>query len=72
MNTQAFVKLKLAVRAVANEDAKKDLAFAGEDVWKRLGLTKEQRATIEAALVEYSERGASRALDYLRLHKHFK
>ncbi len=66
MNAQTFATLKLNVQKVAREAAKQDLAFMGEDVWKRLGLSKEQRGTIEAALVQYSESGASRAVDYLR------
>lgn len=62
------IDLMLRVQDWAQREAEKDLRFCGDAPWAHLGLTKEQRKAVEAALVQYARAAAARTVTSLRLH----
>lgn len=57
--------LRQSVQDWAEESARSDLKFCGDEPWK--GVTLAQRQELEKALIHYARTGAARTFDTLKL-----
>lgn len=66
------VMLKMNAQKWAEEEAEKDLKFAGDAALAKLPISETERAALRGGLIHYARNAASRTVSMLKLHNYLQ